>query len=242
MVVFLQQEVLPIKKSNDRIQHAALAVEIERAERLVAAAEKAVRAIATQQRRAERRCATLRSKPPAATARGRATAAERLKDAAAHLKETERQQQRAVRRLAGQQKMLASLQRQARRLDRTLGRFHTSFVAADPAPQLLDGGQVRAARALLQWSQRELAQHADLSLSTIHSVEKQRAVAALDATVRERLVQALSRAGVELIDEGLYVGLGGPGVRLRRRATRVRSRGKAAAAETGARKRIKAVA
>jgi transcriptional regulator with XRE-family HTH domain len=233
---------MPIKKSDERIQHAALAVEIERAERLVASAEKAVRAIATQHRRAERRCAMLRSKPPAATARGRASAAQRLKDAAAHLKEAERQQQRAVRRLAGQQKMLASLRRQARRLDRALDRFHTSFVPVDPAPSLLDGGQIRAARALLQWSQRELAQRADVSLSTVRSLERQHALTALDAAVLERLVKTLSRAGVELIDEGLYVGLGGSGVRLRRRGTRVRSRGKAAAAETGARKRIKAVA
>jgi DNA-binding transcriptional regulator YiaG len=242
IIISLHKEEPAIQSSDDRIHHAALAVEIERAERLVAAAEKSVRIIATQLRRAQRRSATLESKPAAATARGRAAARQRLREAKANLKETERQHRLAVRRLAAQQKQLASLQRQARRLDRALGRFHTSFAAAEPPPPLLDGGQIRAARALLQWSQSELAKRAKVSVSTIRGIERQRALTALDAAVLERLVKAIDNAGVELIGEGFYVGMGGPGVRLRRRGTRVGGRRKPAAASAGAKKRIKAVA
>jgi transcriptional regulator with XRE-family HTH domain len=71
--------------------------------------------------------------------------------------------------------------------------------------------QCRAARALLDLTQPQLAELAGLGLSTIVDFEKGRrqvSSSAIDAVQR-----ALRRAGVEFIDENG----GGPGVRLRKR-------------------------
>ena len=72
--------------------------------------------------------------------------------------------------------------------------------------------QLRAARALLGWSQTHLAEQAGLSLPTVKRVE-----AELGPRVSEegrlKLRRALEVAGVEFIDENG----GGPGVRLRKR-------------------------
>jgi transcriptional regulator with XRE-family HTH domain len=72
-------------------------------------------------------------------------------------------------------------------------------------------GQCKAARALLEITQSELADAATLGLSTIVDFEKKRrqvSVAAIQA-IRD----ALAARGVEFIDENG----GGPGVRLRKR-------------------------
>ena len=72
-------------------------------------------------------------------------------------------------------------------------------------------GQCKAARALLELTQSELADAARLGLSTIVDFEKKRrqvSVAAIQA-IRD----ALAARGVEFIDENG----GGPGVRLRKR-------------------------
>ena len=72
-------------------------------------------------------------------------------------------------------------------------------------------GQCKAARALLELTQSELADAATLGLSTIVDFEKKRrqvSVAAIQA-IRD----ALAARGVEFIDENG----GGPGVRLRKR-------------------------
>jgi transcriptional regulator with XRE-family HTH domain len=72
-------------------------------------------------------------------------------------------------------------------------------------------GQCKAARALLEITQSELANAATLGLSTIVDFEKKRrqvSVAAIQA-IRD----ALAARGVEFIDENG----GGPGVRLRKR-------------------------
>jgi transcriptional regulator with XRE-family HTH domain len=69
--------------------------------------------------------------------------------------------------------------------------------------------QCRAARALLNWSQPQLAQAADLGLSTIVDLERER------RKVSERAISAirtaLEAAGVEFLPPNG----GGPGVRLR---------------------------
>jgi len=72
-------------------------------------------------------------------------------------------------------------------------------------------GQCKAARALLEITQGELADAANLGLSTIVDFEKKRrqvSVAAIQA-IRD----ALAAHGVDFIDENG----GGPGVRLRKR-------------------------
>jgi transcriptional regulator with XRE-family HTH domain len=72
--------------------------------------------------------------------------------------------------------------------------------------------QIKAARALLAWSQEELAAAADVSIPTIKRLE------AIDGPLggrnetADKIRKALQHAGVEFIDEN-----GGPGVRLRKR-------------------------
>jgi transcriptional regulator with XRE-family HTH domain len=72
--------------------------------------------------------------------------------------------------------------------------------------------QLRAARALLGWSQSQLAEKAGLSLPTVKRVETEQGPRVSDAA-RLALRVALESGGVEFIDENG----GGPGVRLRKR-------------------------
>jgi transcriptional regulator with XRE-family HTH domain len=71
--------------------------------------------------------------------------------------------------------------------------------------------QCRAARGLLEWSQQELADRAQVGVVTVHQLE------ASASQPRRATLQAIRRAfeiaGVEFIDENG----GGPGVRLRKR-------------------------
>jgi hypothetical protein len=72
--------------------------------------------------------------------------------------------------------------------------------------------QVRAARALLRWEQRDLAEASGVSLPSVKRLETQPgALAAQQRTIVE-LRNALEKAGVEFITENG----GGPGVRLRK--------------------------
>jgi len=73
---------------------------------------------------------------------------------------------------------------------------------------------MKAARALLAIDQRQLAQLSELSLPTIQRME------ACDGTVRGnveslmKIVEALQKAGIELIGEGVESQARGRGVRL----------------------------
>ncbi len=85
---------------------------------------------------------------------------------------------------------------------------------------MLTGAQLRAARALLGIDQRTLADQAGVSLPTVQRME------ASPGTVRgvvdslTKIVEALDRAGVELIGEGASSSSGGRGVRLKKLAER----------------------
>jgi len=80
---------------------------------------------------------------------------------------------------------------------------------------MLTAAQMKAARALLGWDQRQLAEAAGLSLPTVQRME------ASDGNVRGnvdslvKVVEALEAAGIELIAEGATSSGGGRGVRLR---------------------------
>jgi transcriptional regulator with XRE-family HTH domain len=73
--------------------------------------------------------------------------------------------------------------------------------------------EIRAGRALLGWSQLELAQAASVGVATVRRLE------AADTQIRGsvdsvwKIQQALERAGIEFISEE---GGKGPGVRLKR--------------------------
>jgi len=71
------------------------------------------------------------------------------------------------------------------------------------------GAQLRAARALLGWSQTELANQAGMSLPTVKRVETDWGPK-VSEKARLALQRALVQGGVEFIDQNG----GGPGVRL----------------------------
>ena len=72
-------------------------------------------------------------------------------------------------------------------------------------------GQCKAARALLELTQGDLAKAANLGLSTVVDFEKKRRQ--VSAAAVQAIKDALAAHGVDFIDENG----GGPGVRLRRR-------------------------
>jgi transcriptional regulator with XRE-family HTH domain len=77
---------------------------------------------------------------------------------------------------------------------------------------VLSSELIRAARALLRWEQRDLANASSVSLPTIKRLESAPGIMAAHASTVAALRKALEIAGVEFIDENG----GGPGVRLRK--------------------------
>jgi len=73
---------------------------------------------------------------------------------------------------------------------------------------------MRAARALLQMDQRQLAELSGLSLPTIQRMEASEGVIRGNIESLTKLVTALHAAGIELIGEGVASPGGGRGVRL----------------------------
>lgn len=80
---------------------------------------------------------------------------------------------------------------------------------------MISSGQMKAARALLGWDQRRLAESAGVSVPTVQRME------ASDGTVRAnvdtlvKVIEALKAAGIELISEGAVSSGGGRGVRIK---------------------------
>jgi len=77
--------------------------------------------------------------------------------------------------------------------------------------------QLRAARALAGLDQRALARASRLSLPTIQRMEASDGVVRGNVESLMKLMAALDRAGIELINEGGASGSGGRGVRLKGR-------------------------
>lgn len=73
--------------------------------------------------------------------------------------------------------------------------------------------QVKAARALLRWSQRDLAKASGVSEPTIKRIEAKPGPLTGRPSTLSAIRAALEAAGVEFIEENG----GGPGVRLRKR-------------------------
>jgi predicted transcriptional regulator len=73
--------------------------------------------------------------------------------------------------------------------------------------------QLKAARALLAWSQSQLAVAADVSIPPIKRLEAQEGLLGGRNETGAKIRMALEAAGIEFIDENG----GGPGVRLRKR-------------------------
>jgi transcriptional regulator with XRE-family HTH domain len=80
---------------------------------------------------------------------------------------------------------------------------------------MITAGQMRAARALLGIDQKKLAELAGLSLPTIQRMEASQGVVRGNVDSLMKLVEALNRAGIELIGEQATSQTGGRGVRFK---------------------------
>jgi len=80
---------------------------------------------------------------------------------------------------------------------------------------MITANQLRAARALLNLDQRQMAELADLSVPTIQRMEASDGVVRGNVDSLMKLVSALDKAGIELLNPGVPSTIGGRGVRLR---------------------------
>jgi transcriptional regulator with XRE-family HTH domain len=80
---------------------------------------------------------------------------------------------------------------------------------------MLTAAQIKAARALLDWSQPQLAEAAKLSLPTISRMEGALGPGRSTAANVEAVRRALEQGGVVFLGDGEPAHGGGPGVRLR---------------------------
>lgn len=85
--------------------------------------------------------------------------------------------------------------------------------AVDFAP-MLTGAQIRAARALLKWSGRDLADRCGVSYPALQRAEAVDGMPNMQTRNLAAIKSALENAGVVFMD-GPYSGEGGPGVRLK---------------------------
>jgi predicted transcriptional regulator len=83
---------------------------------------------------------------------------------------------------------------------------------------MITAAQMRAARALLGMDQRQLADAAGVSLPTIQRMEGSDGQVRGNVDTLVKVVEALERAGVELINEGAVSADGGRGVRLKEKS------------------------
>jgi transcriptional regulator with XRE-family HTH domain len=80
---------------------------------------------------------------------------------------------------------------------------------------MITAGQLRAARALLAFDQRTIAELSGLSVPTIQRMEASDGVIRGNVDSLMKLIAALDAAGIELIPEGASSPSGGRGVRLK---------------------------
>ncbi len=80
---------------------------------------------------------------------------------------------------------------------------------------MISAAQLRAARALLGISQRELADAAGVSVPTIRRMEASEGTVRANVDTLMKIINALGAAGIELIAEGDASPSGGRGVRLK---------------------------
>jgi transcriptional regulator with XRE-family HTH domain len=89
---------------------------------------------------------------------------------------------------------------------------------------MITANQLRAARALLNIDQRQMADLADLSVPTVQRMEASDGVIRANVDSLMKLISALENAGIELINPGAASPAGGRGVRLREDVTKQRTK------------------
>lgn len=80
---------------------------------------------------------------------------------------------------------------------------------------MITSDQIRAARALLGFDQRKLAEASGISLPTVQRLEASPGVVRGTVDTLMKLIAALDAAGIELIGDGAASPGGGRGVRLK---------------------------
>jgi transcriptional regulator with XRE-family HTH domain len=80
---------------------------------------------------------------------------------------------------------------------------------------MMTSGQLKAARALLGIDQQQMARLAGVSLPTIQRMEASEGVVRGTVDTLTKVIEALNRAGVDLIGDNAESLGGGRGVRLR---------------------------
>jgi transcriptional regulator with XRE-family HTH domain len=80
---------------------------------------------------------------------------------------------------------------------------------------MITAAQLRAARALLGFDQRKIAELAGLSVPTIQRMEASDGVIRGNVDSLMKLIAALDAASIELIGDGAVSSSGGRGVRLK---------------------------
>ncbi len=80
---------------------------------------------------------------------------------------------------------------------------------------MLTSQQIRAARGLLRWSARELAERAGVHISTVQRMERSDSTIRSMATTVAKVERALEAEGVDFLPDN-----GGPGVRIKKRPRR----------------------
>ncbi|TWG49168.1 MULTISPECIES: helix-turn-helix transcriptional regulator [unclassified Aminobacter] len=80
---------------------------------------------------------------------------------------------------------------------------------------MITSTQMRAARALAQIDQKTLAEMAGVSLPTIQRMEASDGVVRANVDTLMKVIEALDRAGIQLIGENQTSDAGGRGVRLK---------------------------
>jgi transcriptional regulator with XRE-family HTH domain len=81
---------------------------------------------------------------------------------------------------------------------------------------MISGRQIRAARALLDLDQRKLAELSSLSVMTIQHMEASEGVIGCQVESLMKLLEALDKAGIELISANATSSADGRGVRLKK--------------------------
>lgn len=85
---------------------------------------------------------------------------------------------------------------------------------------MMTAGQLRAARALLGIDQKTLADMSGVSMPTVQRMEASDGVVRGTVETLTKVIEALNRAGVDLIGDDARSEGGGRGVRLRQSANR----------------------
>ncbi len=80
---------------------------------------------------------------------------------------------------------------------------------------MLTSQQIRAARGLLRWSARELAERAGVHLATVQRLERSDGIVRGTARTVAKVERALEAEGIQFLPDN-----GGPGVRLKKRRER----------------------